>query len=229
MQIPPYNPIRINMNGLGCTRFARRYLGYRKELLPEHNGAFTPMSRINSEPDAIASVQKEIPVYCFLFLQVLRCFTSLRTPSTYIESLPMTAGFPHSDISGSKVIWHLPETYRSHITSFIAPWSQGIHHTPFVPIGNVIHRCIIFWVSAGDTYSGLCHTETLASVLCDGLCCCELQDLKLTTFDCVSGTKRPDTNLYLFWVKSRHTTYSRAENPKGFSAREFAYRASIPR
>lgn len=67
----------------------------------------------------------------------------------------MTVGFPHSDISGSKVIWHLPETYRSHITSFIASWSQGIHHTPFVPIGNAIHRCII-WVSPGDTYSGLC-------------------------------------------------------------------------
>ncbi len=46
----------------------------------------------------------------------------------------MTGGFPHSDISGSKVIWHLAETYRSHITSFIASWSQGIHHTP-------LHSC----------------------------------------------------------------------------------------
>ena len=27
-----------------------------------------------------ASAQKENSVYCFLFLQVLRCFTSLRTP-----------------------------------------------------------------------------------------------------------------------------------------------------
>ena len=29
-------------------------------------------------------------------------------------------GFPHSEISGSKVARHLPEAYRSHATSFIA-------------------------------------------------------------------------------------------------------------
>jgi len=28
--------------------------------------------------------------------------------------------FPHSEISGSKVAWHLPETYRRHAASFIA-------------------------------------------------------------------------------------------------------------
>lgn len=35
--------------------------------------------------------------------------------------------FPHSEISGSKVIRHLPEAYRSLITSFIASLNQGIH------------------------------------------------------------------------------------------------------
>ncbi len=64
-------------------------------------------------------------------------------------------GFPHSEISGSKVIWHLAETYRSHITSFIASWYQGIHHTPFVPIGNVVHRCTFLSV-VRRYYSGLC-------------------------------------------------------------------------
>ena len=39
-------------------------------------------------------------------------------------------GFPHSDISGSKVARHLPGAYRRHATSFIAISSQGIHHTP---------------------------------------------------------------------------------------------------
>jgi len=37
-------------------------------------------------------------------------------------------GFPHSDISGSKVARHLPEAYRRHAASFIASFSQGIHH-----------------------------------------------------------------------------------------------------
>ena len=38
-------------------------------------------------------------------------------------------GFPHSEISGSKVARHLPEAYRRHATSFIAISSLGIHHT----------------------------------------------------------------------------------------------------
>jgi hypothetical protein len=38
-------------------------------------------------------------------------------------------GFPHSEISGSKVARHLPEAYRRHAASFIAISSQGIHHT----------------------------------------------------------------------------------------------------
>src|SRR3989344_4971801 len=47
-------------------------------------------------------------------------------------------GFPHSEISGSQVARHLPETYRSHATSFIAILSQGIHHTLLnFPLGNL--------------------------------------------------------------------------------------------
>ena len=60
------------------------------------------------------------------FLQVLRCFTSLRTPGTtrfrapprppaahWVPCRPMTAGgLPHSEILGSKPCWRLPEAYR---------------------------------------------------------------------------------------------------------------------
>ena len=48
----------------------------------------------------------------------------------YTGYWPTSVGFPHSDISESKVDWHLVEAYRSHSTSFIALVSQGIHHTP---------------------------------------------------------------------------------------------------
>ncbi len=41
-----------------------------------------------------------------------------------------SAGFPHSEISGSKVARHLPEAYRSRATPFIATSSQGIHRMP---------------------------------------------------------------------------------------------------
>ena len=68
----------------------------------------------------------------FLFLQVLRCFTSLGELRRLKRSVTWIchAGFPHSDISGSSVTRHLPEAYRRRVTSFIASQSRGIHHTP---------------------------------------------------------------------------------------------------
>ena len=73
----------------------------------------------------------------FLFLRVLRCFTS---PSsllhTYFIQYEVTevysARFPHSEIPGSKFASQLPETYRRHATSFIASLRQGIPRTPLV-------------------------------------------------------------------------------------------------
>src|SRR5699024_6871716 len=55
--------------------------------------------------------------YCFLFLRVLRCFTSprsLHTTYTFSDGYhDMTRGrFPHSDILGSQFGCQLPEAYR---------------------------------------------------------------------------------------------------------------------
>lgn len=47
-------------------------------------------------------------------------------------------GFPHSEISGSKIAWHLTGAYRSFATSFIAFLSQGIHHMLlYFLLGNI--------------------------------------------------------------------------------------------
>ena len=48
----------------------------------------------------------------FLFQQVLRCFNSLRWHPFGWHGMTR-AGFPHSDIPGSKPAWRLPEAYRS--------------------------------------------------------------------------------------------------------------------
>ena len=46
-------------------------------------------------------------------LQVLRCFTSLRTPRAEARYRPITAGgLPHSETLGSKPTRRLPEAYR---------------------------------------------------------------------------------------------------------------------
>jgi hypothetical protein len=70
--------------------------------------------------------------YLFLFLLVLRCFTSQGLlPSLTLGIIKVyLIGFPHSDIFGSRVATHLPEAYRSYATSFIATFSLGIHRTP---------------------------------------------------------------------------------------------------
>src|SRR3989338_11662210 len=72
---------------------------------------------------------------CCLFLRLLECFTSAGSPSfTYVQdsSRFLAKGFPHSDIPGSKVTRHLPEAFRSHVTSFVALISLGIHHVPLI-------------------------------------------------------------------------------------------------
>ena len=67
--------------GLGCSRFARRYSGNR---------------------------------ICFLFLRVLRCFSSPGLPSIpyvfrYGYCSITNSGFPHSEISGSKLTYSSPK------------------------------------------------------------------------------------------------------------------------
>jgi hypothetical protein len=43
-------------------------------------------------------------------------------------------GLPHSEISGSKVDYHLPEAYRRLTASFIASYCQGIHRVPLIAL-----------------------------------------------------------------------------------------------
>ena len=58
----------------------------------------------------------------FILLLVLRCFTSQGARPVIRPGVGGLSpdGFPHSEISGSKVAKHLPEAYRSNATSFIA-------------------------------------------------------------------------------------------------------------
>ena len=50
---------------------------------------------------------------CFLFLQVLRCFSSLRSPAALRHST-YSAGLPHSDTRGSKVICTSPRLFAAY-------------------------------------------------------------------------------------------------------------------
>src|SRR5699024_12714673 len=78
----------------------------------------------------------------FLFLRVLRCFTSPRSPHAPYTfrhgSPPLTvAGFPHSDILGSTPVYRLPEAYRRFPRPSSAPDAKAStmrSHTLTTPI-----------------------------------------------------------------------------------------------
>jgi hypothetical protein len=66
--------------------------------------------------------------YCFLFLCLLRCFSSAGSLSAQRQNDQMV-GLPHSEISGFSGYSAPTRSLSQPITSFIASESQGIHHT----------------------------------------------------------------------------------------------------
>src|ERR1041384_4090030 len=73
---------------------------------------------------------------CFLFLQVLRCFTSLSLLAPAYEfSGPypdfIEVGFPIRKSPDQSVL-PTPRGLSQVATSFVAVWRQGIHRTPLV-------------------------------------------------------------------------------------------------
>ena len=70
----------------------------------------------------------------FLFLRLLRCFSSPRSLPRPMDSVVDNRGypvpFPDSEICGSMPSWRLAAALRSRPTSFIASRRQDIHQTP---------------------------------------------------------------------------------------------------
>ena len=126
MKLPPYNPDHVNMIGLGFSRFARRYLGNRKCLLPDHNG-FSLAREIR--PERKHHILLSFPPGTEMF----------HFPGCAPHPLGMglsrcERGFPIRKSSVITIAWHLTEAYRSHATSFFA--SQEPRHPPYA-----LHSC----------------------------------------------------------------------------------------
>ena len=100
------------------------------------------------------SRQLEAPtgsLHAFLYSKIQKLEQVLRT---------CRSEFPHSEIFGSKVARHLPEAFRRQAASFIALWSQGIHHMRFHSCGEWKNRSPALYAGA------LIHAE-LAQILAD--------------------------------------------------------------
>ena len=67
----------------------------------------------------------------FLFLRVLRCFSSPRSPGALRCDGIAAAGFPHSDIGGSCGYLPLAAAFRSLSRPSSPPRATGIPHAPF--------------------------------------------------------------------------------------------------
>ena len=88
---------------------------------------------------------------CFLFLRVLRCFSSPRWPPDNAGCRPFrTAGCPIREPADQRL--HAPPRGLSQLAApFIASWSLGIHHTPlftFATPPNITGGAVYFGMGA---------------------------------------------------------------------------------
>ena len=86
----PVNRVQLSRNPTSASTDGLGYSAFARHYLRNHN--------------------------CFLFLQLLRCFSSLGSlhkPIYSVYGTPINrGGLSHSEISGSQVASHLPEAYR---------------------------------------------------------------------------------------------------------------------
>ena len=101
MQLLPYNPMHVNTHGLGSTRFARRYSGHRKNLLPDHNGT-TLANEIGIRSERKFRILLSFPPGTEMFH-----FPGY-TP-TYVGNCRRQLGFPIRTFPGRRLIGTLPE------------------------------------------------------------------------------------------------------------------------
>lgn len=93
-----------------------------------------------------ASAQKENSVYCFLFLEVLRCFTSLRMlPRTRVSAGSRgVSPFGHFRVTDCLASYrNLSQPYH------VLHRSLEPRHPPYtlnIPARNAVHRCTILSV-----------------------------------------------------------------------------------
>ena len=81
----------------------------RRDGSPNPAGAVTPA--VWARPSSIASTKGF--TFCFLFLRLLRCFSSPGSPRLSGSAMTCT-GLPHSDIRGSKVICTSPQLFAAY-------------------------------------------------------------------------------------------------------------------
>ena len=98
--------------------------------------------------------------YFFLFLRVLRCFSSPRSLQQMLVTGLQPAGFPHSDISGSVPVCRSPELFAAY---HVLPRFRKPRHPPFA--------LLLFLVLISESFA------TFTSQIFYSFCLMKLQSL----------------------------------------------------
>ena len=188
MQTSPYNPRHVNTTGLGCARFARRYSGHRKNLLPDFNGAFAPAFR-NEFLNLMLSIRSERNFRILLSIPLGTEMFHFPRFALHTQVTADDSGVSPFDISGSKVIWHsrnLSQLYHV-LHRFLAKAStihSRSHRKRCTPLYIILRR------RPEIHNSGPLMSRELTSLVCDNVCL---------------GRKDPIRIIVSIWISTRQT------------------------
>ena len=133
-RVPAYSggaPAGLLFEYGALTRYGPAFQPVLLDILPSLERSYYPGTRLNAAGFGSSPFARRYwgnRCY-FLFLQVLRCFSSLRSPphSRMTESLP--PGCPIRTSAGQSV-FAARRSFSQLVTSFFASESQGILHAP---------------------------------------------------------------------------------------------------
>ena len=135
-RVPAYSggaPAGLLFEYGALTRYGPAFQPVLLDILPSLERSYYPGTRLNAAGLGSSPFARRYwgNRYYFLFLQVLRCFSSLRSPphSRMTESLP--PGCPIRTSAGQSV-FATRRSFSQLVTSFFASESQGIRHAPLV-------------------------------------------------------------------------------------------------
>ena len=132
-RVPPYSGGNSDSTNLPVPDYHRLRLNF-----PDHSGSFTEFlssllqPRLCRNKVGLGSVHFDRHYfgnrYFFLFLGVLRCFSSPRSPCLTAVTGLQPAGLPHSDVSGSIPVCRSPELFAAY---HVLHRHQKPRHPPF--------------------------------------------------------------------------------------------------
>ena len=117
------------------TRYGRPFQAVRLTCPPRSPAVLQPRAGLDPRGLGWGAFARRYSRHhcCFLFLRVMRCFSSPGSPRPLAGAGIPPGGLPHSDTRGSCRVFAPDRGFSQLVASFIASESLGILHAPFSP------------------------------------------------------------------------------------------------